>query len=295
MVAVSTTTFPFLHATFKVGSCRGSLNHISFSKDDVPPKARARHDEVVMWKSRRTLPAGRQTWNHSVELPPYPALGERANLQGGSSCLYKHNYRAEVLPESPLPHVPRPTKFDVSVAAPTSSPPRSGARPYSMTEMPVHPSLASRVAWNACAVLTPAEKRRRYETLMTRSNANTARRAKGGDAPRATLAQRTQAKLEETRALKTAGTFSAGRNGGLNGTWDPPSSAPAAERCDRPQRGRRREGLVRRDYHSGAWEFREAEGRHMWSDTGSYERESPGDVVKVFVPFAMNLASPCTV
>ena len=33
--------------------------------------------------------------------------------------------------------------------------------------------------------------------------------------------------------------------------------------------------------HTGKFEYNEAEGREMWSDTGSFTKKSPGDLVRV--------------
>ena len=44
--------------------------------------------------------------------------------------------------------------------------------------------------------------------------------------------------------------------------------------------------------HSGVFEFNGQEGQWMWSDTGSFVRESPGDIVKVKNPNAYNFAAP---
>ena len=43
------------------------------------------------------------------------------------------------------------------------------------------------------------------------------------------------------------------------------------------------------DYHSGVWEFNKVENRYMWSDTGSFDFESKGDIRKVHNANAMNL------
>ena len=44
--------------------------------------------------------------------------------------------------------------------------------------------------------------------------------------------------------------------------------------------------------HSGIYGFNEDEGRWMWSDTGSFEKESRGDMVRVTNPNGLNLAAP---
>lgn len=50
---------------------------------------------------------------------------------------------------------------------------------------------------------------------------------------------------------------------------------------------------IRQYRHSGKWEFREAEGCHMWSDTACCEEDSPGDVIRVHNPEGFNFAAPC--
>lgn len=44
--------------------------------------------------------------------------------------------------------------------------------------------------------------------------------------------------------------------------------------------------------HSGKWEFSRSEGRHMWSDTASFEFESPGDITTVINPDKYNFEGP---
>jgi hypothetical protein len=55
---------------------------------------------------------------------------------------------------------------------------------------------------------------------------------------------------------------------------------------------RRSERQTRRYEHTGNWEMNKAEGRMMWSDTGSYEFESKGDNVKVMTAGAWTFAAP---
>lgn len=50
---------------------------------------------------------------------------------------------------------------------------------------------------------------------------------------------------------------------------------------------------VRVHRHSGKWEYNEAEGCPMWSDTASFVFDSPGDIVRVHNPTGFNFASPC--
>ena len=47
--------------------------------------------------------------------------------------------------------------------------------------------------------------------------------------------------------------------------------------------------------HSGVYAYNELEGQWMWSDTGSCERESPGDIVKIKNPHGWNFAAPTSV
>lgn len=41
---------------------------------------------------------------------------------------------------------------------------------------------------------------------------------------------------------------------------------------------------VRQYRHSGKWEFHDSEGCMMWSDTGSFDHDSPGDLIRVHNP-----------
>jgi hypothetical protein len=49
---------------------------------------------------------------------------------------------------------------------------------------------------------------------------------------------------------------------------------------------------VRRFSHSGVYEYNQNVKSWMWSDTASYERASPGDIVTIMDPDAHNLAAP---
>jgi hypothetical protein len=301
--AGAATKHSFLRKTLKVGSCRGLvINHSShetlFSADDVPPARRARRKEVLEWQASGILPVGvSKPWQMSVSVP-IKHTRTRALAEGGPSCLYRHNYRAEVLPQALSAHTSKSSKFNLSVTSSQMSLSKGTApldstapsRPYSILEMPVHPALEGKAPWNVCATLTPKEKREHYDALMKKcavGSATVSSRA-ATCAAYVTPEQRTQRAIEQVRELKKSGQWRVTSAGAL-------SSEDAAEMAAiSSTQKRRRQGLVRIHTHSGVWHYSAAEGRHMWSDTGSFERDSPGDVVRVFDPHAMNLASPCT-
>jgi hypothetical protein len=300
--AGTTAKHSFLCKTLKVGSCRGLvINHSShetlFSAADVPPARRARRKAVLEWQASGILPVGvSKPWQMSVSVP-HKQTRTRALAEGGPSCLYRHNYRAEVLPQALSAHTSKPSKFNLSVTSSQMSLSKGGApldstapsRPYSIQEMPVHPALEGKAPWNVCATLTPKEKRAHYDALMKKSAAGsaTANSRAATCAAYVTPEQRTQRAIEHVRELKKSGQWCAATAGALN-------PEDAAELAVSTTHRRRRQGLVRTHTHSGVWQYSEAEGRHMWSDTGSFERDSPGDVIHVFDPLAMNFASPCT-
>lgn len=88
--------------------------------------------------------------------------------------------------------------------------------------------------------------------------------------------------LEEVRKNKSNGTF----------TTKTTIFQKVAEPVDRRTLKNRLAIEPSRKYkvteHSGRWEYNAAEGRHMWSDTGSFIYESRGDVVYTKNPDAYN-------
>ena len=92
--------------------------------------------------------------------------------------------------------------------------------------------------------------------------------------------------LEEVRRQKKEGTFSTKKT----------VFQKVEEPVDRSKLRNRLAIEPSRKYkvteHSGRWEFNPVEGRHMWSDTGSFIYESRGDVVFIKNPDGYNYASP---
>ena len=83
----------------------------------------------------------------------------------------------------------------------------------------------------------------------------------------------------------------------LDYSYRPPEEAPSLPFAQSPTYNRhatRATEKTRTFAHSGVFEFNGQEGQWMWSDTASCVRESPGDVVKVTNPNALNFASPTT-
>lgn len=200
-------------------------------------------------------------------------------------------------------------------------------------EMPVHPKLADAVEWNsgtqfvrqrveACGEIFTKESlsatRRRNMALFGMKEHRTASRPKTSveeedaaaveadvnvdgsgrvkpkSAPVPKLHYVTPIEcstkiLDEVRRQKMEGTFTTKK------TVFQKSETPV----DRSKLGNRLAIEPSRKYkvteHSGKWEFNAAEGRHMWSDTGSFIYESRGDVVYVKNPDAYNYVTPNSV
>eukprot|EP00904_Undaria_pinnatifida_P011308 jgi/Undpi1/7307/HiC_scaffold_22.g09780.m1 len=289
---------PFLKTKFQIGSVKGPKNFCStqtvFHRDDVPAQRRERKKDVKDWKERRILAVGQPPpWSSSVTLDPsrlkYARTKSNSDLDPGKP--YRYNYRAEALPsKSPHP-VPRPHRFKVSCVTEAEAEKRRAERagypnnavnhPKRLAEMPVNRRLDDMEAWNHSTQLGPPERRRTLEDYEAACKLATTRRARHLRAYTAPE-QRGKEQRQRIRQLKSEGRL---------WTLREPEPIPLGPTHNRLARDPIRR--VRQFRHSGKWEFRESEGCHMWSDTACFERNSPGDVVRVHNPTGFNFSSPC--
>lgn len=152
----------------------------------------------------------------------------------------------------------------------------------------IHPALAGASQWNNSTELLSVDKNKAYKDLMASSMAHTRLQnlkvAKKQDY--VPPMERSAKVAEEVRKLKSSNSFSKDR--------------PVFQSAEMPIN---RKTLVNhfaiepsRKYkttkHSGVWEFNAAEGRCMWSDTGSFEYDSRGDVEETHNPDGYNFSNP---
>ncbi|CAM9336309.1 unnamed protein product, partial [Phaeothamnion confervicola] len=173
--AAPTVSHRYLRSKLRVGSSHlprhFQKDETVFARDDIPSRQRARVNEVRAWKQRSMalLPMGRRpSFSLSTYVRPVPqrcCLVLEKDQRSG----FAYNYRAEVL----LSKVPAPppcrSKFSVCavstadistcIALREAYPGNAVRHPKRTEELPVHPALAGKPAWNGSSVLTPAERR----------------------------------------------------------------------------------------------------------------------------------------
>ena len=288
----------FLRAKFQVGGASGPTNFARrqavFHKDDLEPAKAAAAEALEAWKKERSNDCGvAERWNASVLPKDVLSMKRtRENWVHDRGGMYQFNFRAEVLPPQNPVFVPPASKFAVQRVDPATARAAATARAGSRlargqfnrtAEMPVNPRLEGAPLWRPESRASRQEQR-----ANTRRAHEEAQR--GSERGKAALdpnhyrspADRHRDFTRQLRALK-----SAGLTAGYAATRE------QAERIPRHNRLSKEPSLKARSFaHSGTFGLNPAEGLWMWSDTGSFDRDGPGDVATVRDPLAHNLASP---
>jgi len=290
----------YLKAKFQIGSCKGPLSfklgEQVFHPDDIPESKQVSKKDVKAWKRRaRDHRLGTQVqWDKSVEHPdPINCMRRRVRVNGEfDRPLWIYNYRSEVLPPKALDHVNLPHKFHIdtmteeakaTIRAKQAEDPVLAGQLKRTQEYPNHPDLAGKTPWRT-KEFTQSEVRAIIKSKEDARKANSAtvkKKMSGYISPM----QRYNMQLKEIRGMKEKGV-----NVAYQAAQDDASLVPTYNRLAKEPSKK-----TRSFQHSGVFEFNKGEGRWMWSDTGSFERQSPGDVVKVHNPNAFNFASPTSV
>lgn len=214
---------------------------------------------------------------------------------------YQYNYRSEVMPPRNPPPIDKTSKFHISTQQPQevekiktmaieASRLKSGQF-NGTSEWIIHPDLIGATDWNCCTDLLPCDKNRAYDNLMKASTMHTKKQNKKIALKKDYVSPRERSAqvAEEVRKLKASNSFSKDR--------------PVFQSAEKPIN---RKTLVNQfaieparkfktTQHSGVWEFNAAEGRCMWSDTGSFEYDSRGDVEILHNPDRYNFSNPTMV
>lgn len=270
-----------------------------FHHDDISEKKRARKADVRAFAKQDMLTQKTKSWNKSTH-PNNPIMERRTmeNFVNDRSGAYQYNYRSEILPpRNPAP-IDKGTKFHISIQQPQeveaiktmhleTNQLKSGQF-NGTSEWIIHPTLVGASEWQKSTELLPSDKRAAYEDLMNASGKHTKLKNKKMATKKEYVSpmERSSKLAEEVRKLKASNSFSANR--------------PVFQSAEKPIN---RKTLVNhlaiepsRKYkttkHSGVWEFNAAEGRHMWSDTGSFEYGSRGDVEYTHNPDGYNFSNP---
>lgn len=289
----------FLHAKNKIG--QGSkVNYVSnatvFRREDSDSRVVARKEEVISF-ARGERFANDKSWNQSTHLnKPVYQSSKMENFVHDRSNPYQYNFRAETLGPALQPPEERPHKFKVTMKNTASLETHKDTLydPQVTTlkrnqEMPVHANLQEPFSreWNCSSEIIRKDINSVDKSLSQSAKANSEKKKKKLiNADTYQNPMKLSAKLgHEVRRQKESGTFSVSK----------PVFQVEEERVDRT-------GLVNRyavepdmsfvtTKHSGVWE-KQADGRYMWSDTGSYVYDSPGDIVIKHNPDHYNYAKP---
>lgn len=216
---------------------------------------------------------------------------------------YQFNYRAETL--EPLKNLEPPdfnTKFHVSgqLAATTmriletrQNDPIQRGRHHRTLELPSHPDLEFYEPWKFSTNLTDKEKTEALDQKTEKALKFTRKVSEILPSKKEYIGPMKSISLlqKEIRLLKEKGQFDSSMH--LHFSNGRLKSRHAKEEASGKNRFfNEKFNIVKTLEHSGVWEHNQLEGKSMWSDTGSYDFESPGDIVKSVNLDRMNLAGP---
>ena len=295
----------FLKARIQIGSCKGPISYQAkqtvFHHDDIPEARRERKREVREWARSKILSVEKPEWSKSTVAGLYPVCERRQaeNHIRDRSQPYQYNYRAETLEYAHIVEpIDQPHKFHLSrtttakameIAAIQKSNRVQNGYFKRIQEMPTHPKLENVVAWNNSVSPSPKERETTLQRMTLESRAATAKVTKrvGTSEKYKTPFEQSKEIADEVRKLKRTGKF--------NKEEDHTHHHAAVEQQKVSVKNRNAVESSRKyktNHHSGVWEFNKAEGRYMWSDTGSFVYESKGDIQKTHNPDALNLEGP---
>jgi hypothetical protein len=288
----------FLKTKYQIGGINGPVDfgrkQVAFHRDDIPAKKLENVESLLQWKKENSNKCGvSKKWNQSSQ-PDNIIIQKRSreNSDHDRSHMYQYNYRSEVLPEKNLMHIPNASKWKVNtipadvIESVTTA--KAGSRllsgSYKRTqEMPVNPKLEGKKEWCPDSKQTKAEimKRIARTTELARQSSEKGKNALDPD-EYMNPQERYEKFKDGVRILKATG-LTRGYAANMNAKEEIPKHNRLAKEYSRKERT---------FHHSGVYEYNKTEDLWMWSDTGSFELEGPGDVTRVKDPFAYNLASP---
>lgn len=287
----------FLRAKFQIGGATGPKDfgrqQQVFHKDDIPDAKLANVAGVAAWKKERSQKCGVPArWTTSV-LPKDVLCVKRTrmNMERDRSNMYQYNFRAEVLPPKNVEYVAQPSKFVVANVSPATAArvaaAKAGSRLLSgahkrTEEMPVHPKLAGLPGWRPESRATRPEQRALVAQESAAARAASARGMRRLGPFYKSPEVRHAEFVAQVRVLKQEGITD-----GYLAMLEAKEVIPRHNRLAKETSGKER-----CFDHSGTFGYSKVEDAWMWSDTGSFEKNGPGDIAKVRDPLALNLASP---
>jgi hypothetical protein len=288
----------FLKSKYQIGSVNGPLDfgrkQVAFHRDDINPQKLKNVEDLREWKMERSNKCGYQPrWNNSNQPENIIAIKRsRENSDHDRSNMYQYNYRAEVLPPKNVMHIPNPGKWGVTSFSKelieSIEMQKAGSRllqgQYKRTEeMPVNPKLEGKSEWSKESRASRQELISRAKKQSEASKRSSVRGMQSLDPEEyLTPQEKYESFRDGVRTLKTAG-LTKGYIASLNAKEDIPKHNRLAKESSSKERT---------FHHSGVYEYNRTEDLWMWSDTGSFDMEGPGDITRVRDPLAYNLASP---
>jgi hypothetical protein len=303
----------FLTASMKIGNCKGPITFKNdtqvFHADDVPKPAKERKSMVNDFKKSKILSAAQPDWNMSNHTNrPLVERRTTENHIKDRSKNFAYNYRAESLDylqnEEP---VDKPTKFHMSKQLESTASNLLEAKAHASSvgkgtlkrteEMPVHPLLES-TTWDY-GIVRPLklheadlEKNTQKAVSVCKSKEGTWKScSKDHYVSPSDIGQIFQSQVREQKVngsfdWRTCVARSSLSKSAPRGFVQMPAHSKKPK--FRPENVRK----YGKTQHSGSWEFNAIEGRYMWSDTGSFDYMSKGDICKYENPNSFNYSGP---
>ncbi|KAJ1421378.1 hypothetical protein B484DRAFT_452735 [Ochromonadaceae sp. CCMP2298] len=294
----------YLIAKIQIGNVKGPLSYNQgqsvFHHDDIPESKRLRRNEIKAWTKSKTLNVDPPSWDKSSKTLARVIVRRQAENQAlDRSKAYQFNYRAETLDSLRMTEpIDRPTKFHLSTQLESRAMELKDIRDNDRTqngrfartaEMPVHPDLVDKTAWNLSTEVNVKQKDLRLNAITDKSMQFTAtvNSLKGTFSKPYKGPLKSAIALQNTiRQQKMDGTFSLKKH--VNRPVPPPVDRKALKNRV-PNEKLNKYSL---HAHSGVFERSRVDGRSMWSDTGNEQFDSRGDVVRTVNLDALNIQGP---
>jgi hypothetical protein len=293
-----------LKAKIQFGNVKGPItfsNKLSvFHHDDIPEVNRIRHNDIINWKKSKILSTDKPDWATFHYKGPVCERRTMENFKSDRSKPYQYNYRAETLDvqriEEPFD---KPTKFHVSSQMESTAmrlqeikaTDRIQAGQLKRTqEMPMHSMVDEYPQWAYSTDFSMKDKDKAFKemTLSAKEWSNKVTKTVPKRTNYQSPMQTTINFQEEVRRQKAINIFTTSK-----GVFSDP--VLPVDRATLKNRFAVEKPVVRLSAeHSGVWEKSKVDGRSMWSDTGSNDFVSAGDIRKTHKCDSYNLVGPVT-
>lgn len=296
-------THEYIKAKIQIGNSKGPTSYkrqqAVFHHDDIPENRRERRLEVRSWLKEDVLSVASPKWQKSTDAQvPVCERRRMENYDHDRANAHQYNFRAETLdPNRMTMPIDKPTKFHISCQLESTVrdilQTREGSRiqrgwTHRTRELPNHPDLEDKDKWKESTQFSLKEVNNQLDSITTHSKDWTKKVGESllknkkyvGPMKSTMLLQK------EVRKQKSDGTFS------LNKQIHRPPTPPVNRKALKNRFPNESLNIHVREEHSGVWETNRVDGKSMWSDTGSYQFHSPGDIRKLKNKDAYNMEGP---